>query len=76
MIRPGPSNGRNVDLNKATRHGGVDSVNNALNVRAELRPLLTAKNDDDDFPAHKVLLIAQILIRGQQNIEPGSFGGR
>jgi hypothetical protein len=58
VIRHGPSNGRDIDLNIATKHGGVDSVNNVLNVQAELRPLLTAENHDGDFPAHKVLLIA------------------
>jgi len=34
------------------------------------------ENHDGNFPGCEVLLIAQILIRGQQNIEPGRFGGR
>jgi hypothetical protein len=65
---------RNVDLSIAAQRGAIDSINNALNVGAQLRPLLTTENHDGDFSSRKILLVAQILIRGQQDIKTGRFG--
>lgn len=57
-------------------HGTVDSFDNALDVRAEVRPLLTSENHDGNLAVCEILLVAQVFIRSQQNIEPGRFGGR
>jgi hypothetical protein len=70
------SNSRNVDLNITARRGAIDGINNAQNVGALLRPLLTTENYDSDFSSRKILLVAQIFIRGQQNIKAGRLSSR
>jgi hypothetical protein len=47
-----------------------------LNVRAQLRPLLTSENHDGDFPTCEVLLMAHVLVCGQQDIESALFRRR
>ena len=66
---------RNIDLQVAVHNGRVDRIDDALHVRLLLRPLLSTKKDDRNFPTRNILPIAQILVGGQQDVEAGALRG-
>ena len=57
----------------ATGSYGVHRVSNPLHMQAQDRPLRGAKHEDGNRPACKILLVADILVGGQQQLEPGLF---
>jgi hypothetical protein len=67
---------RNFDLGIAAGRGCLNSFYDTLDVDPKLGPLLPAEYHDCDFSAGKILLVAQVLVRGQQNLETGLFRGR
>jgi hypothetical protein len=56
---------RDVHLSKAAGRRDIHSLYNALNVGAQLRPLLLTKDHYRDFTTGKILLIAHILVGRQ-----------
>jgi len=44
-------------------------------MRAEKRPLLFAQDDDCYLATGKILLVAHVLVSGQQQVETCAFGG-
>src|SRR5579863_9882086 len=67
---------RKVDLRVAAGCRGSDGFHNQGNVWPKTGPLLQAKNHNRNFAAHKVLLMAHVLVGGQQHIEATRFCGR
>jgi hypothetical protein len=51
----------------------MDSFYDTLDVETKLWPLLLAEYDDCDLPTAEILLVADVLVRGQQDVETGLF---
>jgi len=66
---------RDVYLNIGAGRGRVHRRDNKLDMRPQFRPLLFPQQNDSYLAACKVLLIADVLVRRYQPIEPGCFGG-
>jgi hypothetical protein len=67
---------RHVDFRVAAGFSSIDRFLDQSNVRPQAWPLLYAENHDRDFAARKTLLIAHVLVGGQQYIEAVGFRGR
>jgi len=52
----------------------VDCRRNAIHVEFDVRPLLVPKNNDCNFPPRKILLVAHILVRRQEQLKTSFFG--
>ena len=56
--------------------GGIDRFDDEVNVGLEARPLLATQNHDRDFSAPEILLIAHVLVSGQEHFETGRIRGQ
>jgi hypothetical protein len=56
--------------------GGIDRFDDEVNVGLEARPLLATQNHDRDFSAREILLIAHVLVGGQEHFETGRIRGQ
>jgi hypothetical protein len=56
--------------------GGIDRFDDEVNVGLEARPLLATQNHDRDFSAREILLIAHVLVGGQEHFEAGRIHGQ
>ncbi len=63
----------NLNLGIATGSGGVDRGGHPVTVQAQHRPSRRAQNDKGNLPAREILLVADILVGGQQHLKPGVF---
>jgi hypothetical protein len=64
---------RNIHLGETAGCGCVHCRDNSVNVTMHGRPLRIAKYHDGNSPAFEVLLVLDVLVRGQQEVEPGFF---
>ncbi len=62
-----------VDFAVTIRFRSIDSIYDALNVRAKLRPSLLADYYDRNLTVRQILLIANVFIGGQQQVESSLF---
>ena len=60
----------------AAGFGGIDRFDDEVNVGLEARPLLATQNHDRDFSGREILLIAHVLVGGQEHVETGRFRGQ
>jgi hypothetical protein len=65
---------RDFNFGIAARRRGVDCGNNLRHMRFDDGPAPFAQNDNRDLAAGKVLLIADIAVRGNDDLEPCGFG--
>jgi len=56
-----------------TRLHVADSLGHFIRMRLELRPILFELHEDGDRPPRDALLVANILVRGDQRIESRFF---
>jgi len=75
-VRPPLSSRRDFDFGIAAGCGCLNSFYDSLEVDPKLWPLLPAEYHDCDFSAGEILLVAQVLVRGQQKLKTGLFRGR
>ncbi len=66
---------RNVHLGIAARLCGIHSRGYLADMTLHDSPLRVAKHYNGDGAALQVLLRHHVLVRGDQNFEPGFFGG-
>ena len=64
----------NRHFHKAARHSRLYRRNNPFNVRPQHRPLGIPEHKNGDSPASQILLIPDVLVGGDQDLEPGGFG--
>ena len=64
---------RDVYLGTAARYSSVHCRDDSIDIAVHGRPLRIAKYHDGDFAACEVLLVLDILISGQENVEPSFF---
>lgn len=67
---------RNFHFEIATRRGCIHRSHDPFNVAAQNGPLLIADYHKRDFPALQVLLVADVLVRREQNFETFRLGCR
>jgi hypothetical protein len=65
---------RNFHFGIAAGCTGVYCGDNSIEIQLNQRPLLVAENDQCKFSARKILLVADIFVRGEKRVVPGFFG--
>src|SRR5580700_5083853 len=65
----------NLNFGVAARLCTLDGIHYSLYVQAEHRPLRVTQDDDRDPASRQVLLIADILVRGEEHLKRGLFCG-
>jgi len=64
---------RNVHFYEATRRGRIDRRDNSLNVAPKDAQLRVADDDNGKLSACKILLIAEVLVRGHKHFKARRF---
>lgn len=64
---------RDIHLREAARCRLINGIHDKLNPRLNVRPLLLPEHNYRDRPVGEVLLIAHVLVRGYEHLEPGLF---
>ena len=62
------------DLVIAARFGGLDGARYSREVKTDVGPLLIGQDHDGNPPVLQILLVADVLVRAQEDIEAGLFG--
>ena len=63
------------EFSVTTRFSSIDRIYDHLNMWMQFWPLLQAENDNRDFSANEILLIAHVLICGEEQVETCFFCG-
>jgi hypothetical protein len=66
---------RQPDVRAGSRRSGIDCTQDRVGVIADDRPGVRRKRDNRYAAGGKVLLVAQIGVRRQQDIKPVTLGG-
>ncbi len=69
----GRSVGRNIHLSEATWHRCGNGRDDVDNVHPQDRPLRIPEHDDSDRAARQILLVADVLVRGDLHVKAGGF---